>query len=298
MVMRRSSLGLSFCLGLLSCAFVQGKEDYFSPDPNSPSSAVNYQLLEKMKLQRWMYDVGLGISYYRYVEPGLIKISGPMFHLKGAFSYARKLLKTQFELSYDTHVGSNRYDGFLQTQDTEVIPYKARSTDWYINGVGRVGISLFDKREIFFAYTGLGYRFLRNRVIDNPGVRASYRRYQGYLYLPIGISGEIPLNYRISLTSSLEYRLLLYGHNTSTFTDIGYDRDLNFRQLSGNGGVLNLGVRYYLTPIHSVKINLYWDFWSIDPSNTQSASLNGRIGFFIEPRNYTNNFGIHVGFSF
>lgn len=273
-------------------AYSRGYAPRYSPAPQQSATLTTPNSLA-------LYDVGLGFSYYQYVEPSVMSITGPMFNLYGSVGYVKNLFKFQFDLSYDTYVGANRYKGGLQYENGTTVPYNTNSSDWYISGAGKFGLAFYDKKEVFFVYAGLGYRFLSNLLENQNGISASYHRYQGYLYFPIGMSGEIPLNPKVSLMSALEYRILLFGHNTSTLTDLGYDRDLNFKQSLGYGSRLNIGMRYYITSNYSIKINAYWDFWSIEASNIVSAtSSTGKTGNFVEPKNHTNVFGVTLGFSF
>ena len=243
-------------------------------------------------------DFGIGFDYYHYKEPNVMDIFGPMFNVFGDFSVIKKLFRFQIDASYSTHMDANHYDGSLQS-DTGKIPYETKSTDWYANIATKAGFSLYENREILFIYIGLGYRFLWNDIIDKDGIKASYHRYQGYLYLPIGISGEISISPTLSLISLLEYRVLLFGHNTSTFSELGYDRDLFFKQYTGNGARISIGLRYYFSPNYSVKFNFYYDYWSIQDSTLENAYLNGVYkGTFVEPKNHTNVFGINIAFSF
>ena len=294
-----SCLSLGIAYAIPPSGISGGRYGYTGGYNQGYGQSAQQPSLRKTSSEILLYDIGLGLSYYRYTEPGVMHISGPMFNLFASLGYVRDLFRFQMDLTYDTHVGANAYDGGIQDGHGNTTPYKTKSTDWYISGAAKFGLTLFDKKEIFFVYTGLGYRFLRNHLEDKPGIKASYYRYQGYLYLPIGMSGEIPVNPQLSLISALEYRILLFGHNTSTLTDVGYNKDVFFKQSIGYGGRLSMGVRYYILPTYSIKINAYWDFWSIDASDIVSAtSADGTVGNFVEPKNHTNVFGVTFGFSF
>ncbi|WP_104696835.1 MULTISPECIES: hypothetical protein [unclassified Helicobacter] len=246
-------------------------------------------------------ELGMGIEYYRYKEPKVMQIQGPMLNFNGMIGVVRSLFRFQSDLYFATHVGANIYDGSLHNNITQTTTkYSAQSTDYYTGITTKLGINLFsDGKELFFVYTGLGYRFLYNLVIDKPGIQASYGRYQGYLFLPIGLSGEIPLTQKVSFIGMIEQRLLLYGHNTSAFSDLGYDSDLYFTQKRGYGGRIALGSKIYLPSANAIKLNLYFDYWSIEESTTDTAYHNGAfIGNFIEPKNNTIAVGFNITYAF
>lgn len=243
----------------------------------------------------------LGIDYYHYEEPGVMKIYGPMMSFYGNIGVVKRLFKFQVDGYFSTHLGANTYDGGLQNnQDHTVIPYSTKSTDWYVGVNTKFGLNLWQQnKEIVFAYFGLGYRFLHNLIIDKPGVRGAYDRYQGYLYLPIGINGEIPIKPMISLIGEFEYRFLLFGHNTSGFADLGYDSDLFFTQKKGQGGKLSIGSKFYLNNGSALKLKAYYDYWILDSSNLVDAKRDGQVvGTFVEPKNHTYVFGISLGYVF
>ncbi len=246
-----------------------------------------------------LYDLGIGMMHYRYSEPGLMHISGPMFSAYGSFGYVNSLFKFQTDLSYSTYVGVNRYDGGIQHEDGSITLSQTKSQDWYAATAAKFGLTLFEQKERFFAYIGLGYRFLANDLQDQGEVKSSYRRYQGYLYLPVGLTGELALTPMFSLIGGLEYRILLFGHNHSMLTDIHYDKNVFFRQHNGYGGRVSAGMRFYMSAKYSLKLLAYWDFWSLDKSSIALAtSPAGTRSRFIEPKNHTNEFGATLGFSF
>lgn len=246
-------------------------------------------------------ELGIGMEYYKYKEPNVMQITGPMMNFNGTIGVIRKLFRFQTDLYFATHVGANVYDGGLYDHTTQTTTaYSTKSTDYYTGVTTKFGMTFFEmKKELFFGYIGLGYRFLHNLSIDKPGIKASYDRYQGYLFLPIGVSGEVPLNPKVSFIGAIEQRILLFGHNTSTFSDIGYDKDLYFEQKMGYGGRITFGAKIYLQNAGALKISAYYDYWKIEDSNIVPAYQQGVfIGNFVEPKNYTNTFGINLTYAF
>lgn len=239
----------------------------------------------------------VGIEYYRYQEPGVMKISGPMMTFYGDVGYVKSFFKIQADGYFSTSLGANHYDGALQNNQTHAVtPYTANSKDWYGAINGKVGVTLFPQNKQFvFAYVGLGYRFLHNNVVSD----YAYGRDQGYLYIPIGVMGEIPVKSTFSILGAVEYRFLIIGNNVSGFKKLGYDNNLHFVQRGGSGGRLSVGGKFYLSNGGAVRVKLYYDFWQIDHSNVVAAKKGGQVqGFFVEPKNNTMVLGASIGYVF
>lgn len=261
-----------------------------SPQPLTPQSKI-----------RLGGELNLGIDYYQYKEPDVMDITGPMFSLEGSFSFAYKLLKVQLDGYFSTHMGANEYSGGLYNSATkETIAYNTQSQDWYLGVASRVGMAfVVSQREVAYIYTGFGYRFLHNMMIDKPNIKASYERDQGYLYFLLGVDGEIPINKLFSILAEFQYRQLMYGHQMSGMKELGYDEDFYFTQTEGFGGRVSVGGKFYFYNQIALKLRLYFDFWSIEQSNLVAGYQGGKfISNFIEPRNYTRAFGVSAGVSF
>lgn len=261
-----------------------------SPQPLTPQSKI-----------RLGGELNLGIDYYQYKEPDVMDITGPMFSLEGSFSFAYKLLKVQLDGYFSTHMGANEYSGGLYNSATkETIAYNTQSQDWYLGVASRVGMAfVVSQREVAYIYTGFGYRFLHNMMIDKPNIKASYERDQGYLYFLLGVDGEIPINKLFSILAEFQYRQLMYGHQMSGMKELGYDEDFYFTQTEGFGGRVSVGGKFYFHNQIALKLRLYFDFWSIEQSNLVAGYQGGKfISNFIEPRNYTRAFGVSAGVSF
>lgn len=78
-------------------------------------------------------------------------------------------------------MGANEYSGELYNSTTkETIAYNIQSQDWYLGVASRVGMAFVaSQREVAYIYTGFGYRFLHNMMINKPNIKASYERDQG-----------------------------------------------------------------------------------------------------------------------
>lgn len=245
--------------------------------------------------------INLGIDYYHYKEPDVMEIFGPMLSVDGSFGVGYKMFKFQLDGLFSTYLGANTYEGGLFNATTnQSIAYSTDSQDWYLGIASRAGVAFsVTQREVAFIYVGFGYRFLHNKMIDKPNIKASYDRDQGYLYFLIGVDGEIPLSKSFSLLAEVQYRQLLYGHQRSGMKELGYDEDFYFSQNDGLGGRVSVGGKFYFLNQVALKVRLYFDYWSIEKSSLVAGYREGKfISNFVEPRNFTKVIGVSAGVSF
>lgn len=245
--------------------------------------------------------INLGIDYYHYKEPDVMEIFGPMLSMDGSFGVGYKMFKFQLDGLFSTYLGANTYEGGLFNATTnQSIAYSTDSQDWYLGIASRAGVAFsVAQREVAFIYAGFGYRFLHNKMIDKPNIKASYDRDQGYLYFLIGVDGEIPLSKSFSLLAEVQYRQLLYGHQRSGMKELGYDEDFYFSQNDGLGGRVSVGGKFYFLNQIALKVRLYFDYWSIEKSSLVAGYQGGKfISNFVEPRNFTKVIGVSAGVSF
>lgn len=245
--------------------------------------------------------VNLGIDYYQYKEPKVMSISGPMLSVDGNFFIGYDVFKFQLDGLFSTYLGANTYEGGLFNATTnQTIPYSTDSEDWYLNIASRFGATFnFSGKEVVFVYGGLGYRFLHNMMVDKPNIKSAYERDQGYLYFLVGVDGEIPVTRIFSFIMALQYRQLVYGHQTSGMKALGYDDDFHFTQSDGLGGRITLGGKFYFPNNMALKVGLYFDYWMIEDSDTVKGTQNGKfVNNFVEPRNHTKVIGINAGITF
>lgn len=245
--------------------------------------------------------INLGIDYYHYKEPDVMEIFGPMLSMDGSFGVGYKMFKFQLDGLFSTYLGANTYEGGLFNATTnQSIAYSTDSQDWYLGIASRAGVAFsVAQKEVAFIYAGFGYRFLHNKMIDKPNIKASYDRDQGYLYFLIGVDGEIPLSKSFSLLAEVQYRQLLYGHQRSGMKELGYDEDFYFSQNDGLGGRVSVGGKFYFLNQIALKVRLYFDYWSIEKSSLVAGYQGGKfISNFVEPRNFTKVIGVSAGVSF
>ncbi|PAF53292.1 hypothetical protein BKH42_06650 [Helicobacter sp. 13S00482-2] len=248
-------------------------------------------------------SVNFGMEYYTYTEPSVMSISGAMYHLNGLFGVKlNPFFKTDVQIYYSQDIGKNVYDGSIHNSVTnETTPLSVRSADYYLGGVGRLGLVLGDgfEEEWVTLYTGIGYRYLDNDIQNPPGQLVAYRREQSYLYMPFGLEAKFWLNNFIKFKLNGELRALLMGSNITHFTDLGWDNDAYFTQKNGSGSRVSLGVDFFITKKQSINVEAFFDYWNIKKSNLQEASRGGKfLGYYVEPDNNTKVFGVQIGYGF
>lgn len=259
---------------------------------------------DRMKLS---LDFASGLEFYKYEEKSLMSISGPMYRADTSLNVLMDFFALQFEGYYGADINKNVYRGTLLTPDPtnankiERSPYVAKSTDWYAGGNLKLGFSFLPRSVSVrsLAYAGIGYRFLRNHVIDNPGIRAAYQRDQDYLYVPVGANIDIPVTNVLILSGMAEYRFFLGGKNKSYLSRLGHDNDLNFTQKSGYGLKLAFAMKFKLYKTLSAYLGVYYDYWFVDASDRQILRKNGAKPLvFVEPKNNTKAVGLMAGIVF
>lgn len=274
-----------------------------SPRSSSPRhSPRNYQKTSPTLKPKFYGELRAGVQHYKYEElPNVMSIAtpyaNPMYTLGGMIGVKfNPFLKMDLEL-YFSQDTKNIYEGSSRDLVTGILtPIILPSNDLYAGGVYRLGFIYGNGiTEWATFYTGLGYRFLHNKIKG----AGSYTRIQGYLYAPIGFRSSISLSQKIKLRFGGETRLMFFGHNTSYFTENGFNNDLKFRQNGGIGFRGNLGVEFVLKDDWSIFVQTFYDYWYIPSSNLQFALMDGRAPEpHHEPKNRTNAFGIEVGIAF
>lgn len=246
-------------------------------------------------------DFSLGIHHYRYEEPSVMMISGPMMLAEGGFGGIFGSFKFHIDGVFSTHFGATTYNGSLHNaQNNATTPFTTQSTDWFFTLNNRIGMAFMDRgRQILFLHAGLSYRFLDNFNIDPPRQRVSYRRLQGYLFVPAGVDFETAVSSQYAFTGSLEGRLLIIGHNSSITKRLGhFDGNLHFLQKSGYGARVKIGVKNYGDSGTYTLVG-FFDYWSIGTSDVKFRYQNGvKKEPYLEPQNTTHSFGVMLGAEF
>ena len=276
--------------------------------------------------------MNVGVSGYRYVEPGntSISIHGPKFG--GGYTGTMSLNPGQhWFLQTDARgfVGHTRYDGWcspflIRPDRTSPNGYaldlgdrspcsESGDKDWYVEGRALVGKDFIGDKWGWSPDVGLGIRHLSNGTTGVAGFRTD-----AYLYLPVGMTARTTVASHNALSFNLEYDRLLHGWQktrdsqlgggdvpaTATapaFTIEGFS-DISFEQHSG--WALRASVKYQMTRQWSVQPEyIYWNV-SASPVNYETASftvnsitVQEQLGAY-EPLNRTHEFLVKLRFRF
>lgn len=138
-------------------------------------------------------------------------------------------------------------------------------------------------------FTGIGYR----NHYDHSGFTTTSTGYSGYdrlsqyLYIPFGAYYSTSYGY-----FKTQYNFLVQGKQTSYFSQIsGYKNDIQNTQRNG------YGVDLSYVP-NRANWEIYWRYWDISDSTTDASyySTGTLNGYYYEPANKTNEFGIRFAF--
>jgi hypothetical protein len=139
-------------------------------------------------------------------------------------------------------------------------------------------------------YLGFGYRYLLDKDDKDP---YDYKREQTYWYLPMGADFKMPLGSGWRLAANTEIDILLRGENKTHLFD-----GAKFRQKNGYGLRASVKVEKNLQSV-GVFVEPFYRYWNISKSNTKLVTDGGvPVGYFLEPKNRTQEFGLRVGASF
>ncbi|MHB8845628.1 MAG: hypothetical protein ACYC7L_12890 [Nitrospirota bacterium] len=233
------------------------------------------------------FDAGVQLSHITYKEPGLMRESGIMYGVTGAY----------------TGVGRDilvKLDGTLSAGEVEYVGSYSDGTPLTAKGIqdtmfefrAALGLTEFIRKDTsFIPYLGLGYRFLYDGADAIPG---GYRRESNYIYLPLGIEGMVLTkgNWRMGFT--LEYDLFLSGRQYSYLSDVnpGYN-DMENTQDSGYG--CRASLKFILGGKRDLIIEPFAKYWKIDQSDTTVITSFGTpIGSGYEPANNSTELGLRL----
>lgn len=236
----------------------------------------------------------LGASSYKYEEPNFMDISGVLYEISGSYTIEpieRLRASGQLLLAY----GTPNYDGGLQ----DGTPLSASSNDFIANPIVRIGYSIFSNS--FYRLTprlGLAYRYLFNKVESE----YAYTRVAQYYYMPLGTEGTYRLTNNTAVTANLEYFLYLGGRTTADLGDVQPGLPLlNFEQKKGKGYRIDMKV------VHDFgnfvfEAGPFYEHWKLETSEFDSftaQTTNGLVRFtYVEPENFTHQYGLTAGIRF
>jgi len=215
------------------------------------------------------------VSYFRYVEPGIMKDSGVLYGVAGSHTRYRqdKLLRVEAGLAF----GYVDYEGAL----IDGTPYTMKGCrDFLLNLralCGRLGQTGGWDRQL---YAGLGYRALIDDSTQDP---AGYVRMSNYFYAPLGLKvyHNLAGGWQVALGGELD--LLLLGVQIS---DVSEDGTVTNVQWPGFGVRASVEVRRR-TLATDLALAPFVQYWWVEESSTSSDG-------WYEPRNNTLQYGVSL----
>lgn len=235
-------------------------------------------------------DVGGEISHIIYKEPGVMKESGLMYGINGAFTHHKKyMLKAEARAIFGQVDYKN--SGTINNIDDFIIELR-----------GLAGYDFMpDQQTRLTPYIGLATRYLNDAVggkVTSTGA-LGYDRESTYLYSPFGIEIMRELRNTWSVGAALEYDLFWRGWQKSHLSDVslGYN-DLENTQKNGYGLRASVKCQKELGSIDLV-IEPFIRYWNIKQSDTASITFTGVImGYGYEPKNNSTEYGLKIGMKF
>jgi len=238
------------------------------------------------------FELSSEISQVSYKEPGVMKQSGNMYGISGAYNYFDDIV-----IRFETRLTSGQVDyssintGRMDSIDDILFEFRA-ITGFNISP---------DEECIVLPYFGYGYRYLED---DSQGRvtttgHLGYKREANYYYSPIGLSIIKETRHGFILQANLEYDLFLLGIQKSYLSDaIPARSDLENKQKTGYGYRFSFKIekeqKYF-----NISIEPYIMYWNIGQSESADISDSGIIiGYGYEPKNYSTEYGLRAAFNF
>ncbi len=219
---------------------------------------------------RW--EVAPEVSYYRYTEPGTMKIDGLLYGV--AASYTRYRPHGLFRVDGEFAVGQVDYEGSL----TDGTPYSMEGdTDFLLNLRLLWGQSWPVEGWDNLFYAGVGYRGLNDYAGQDP---AGYDRQSNYFYLPLGLKTYHELAGHWQIGVGGEFDLLLIGVQIS-----GVDNGVVNIQWPGYGARASVELRHRAKSA-DLAITPFVQYWWVEETNTSDG--------WYEPRNNTIQYGLSL----
>jgi hypothetical protein len=237
-------------------------------------------------------EIGPEFYFLSYKEPGEMKESGMMYGVSG--SYTRHNSKNMmFRAELSGAGGIVEYENSGTMDDIPDFAFEAR---------GLLGLDFNTTEKLILTpYVGVGYRYLND---DSSGKgtttgQAGYERESNYLYLPIGVEGDMRLSDDWSLAPKVEFDIFILGRQIShlsdanpAFGDVTSDQDSGYG-VRGSVRFVRSGEKVDLV------IEPFIRYWNIDKSKDSSVTYSGVIvGYGYEPKNNTTEYGVKIGVKF
>jgi hypothetical protein len=234
------------------------------------------------------FDAGVQLSHITYKEPGLMRESGIMYGVAGAY----------------TRVGRGlmwRVDGTLSTGEMEYVGSYWDGTPLTVKGIRD---TMFETRAVlgptefvylssyYLPFVGVGYRYLYDGADTIPG---GYQRKSNYLYIPLGVDGLVMMKGRWSMGFTAEYDLFVLGRQYSYLSDA--DPGLNnIKNTQNSGHGYRASLKLILDGKQQLVIEPFYKYWKIAESDVVPLTYYGAPTPYggVEPSNNSTELGVRV----
>lgn len=237
-------------------------------------------------------SLGIGTGYYYYGEVGqlgehLMHLDFMLFNVNGNIGYIADS-GGRVDFSADANIAFGVYTGrVLDTSNAEENGKFLQSVDgnsfYHLELKGGFDIlrafgAFGELRSAsLYALGGLGYYF------NNNNFNSTYRL-QGYLYLPLGLEGEIGLGERFALNYAGFFHLFILGNHFSSRGH--FSKDLDVLQSEGLGAKAYIGATYKTKHDRVNSFRLVYEYWSLagSPAVAMTDYTGKQIALY-EPKN-------------
>ncbi|MDH4028731.1 MAG: porin family protein, partial [Nitrospirota bacterium] len=230
-------------------------------------------------LQKHTWEVGAGLSYVTYKEPGVMKEEGAKAGLFGSYTYhERFMFRTEAELNH----GQMDYRGSGTIDDIPNYMFEVRLL------AGRdIPVA---KRSIVTPYAGFGYRYLNDdsSYMISSTDHIGYERESNYYYSPIGVETLTELDNGWKAGVRLEYDHFWKGKQISKMGYVPGYHDIENNQDGGYG--VRGSVRFINRKSFVYVIEPFIRYWDIEDSDLDDG--------WYEPKNNSTEFGLRFSSEF
>lgn len=244
-------------------------------------------------------DAGYGFHYYQYTEPGLMQIRGNLHTIYTRVGYLGD--SVGFDVNYDTVFDNNTFYYGSTMSGAPILHVESKDRFW--DSKFRFGstMNFLSNGSTGLAYIGFGYRYLKNKVINEGG----YTREQIYYYIPIGFYMHDKIVDNFYARYGLEIKWLFNGVNKTHLGEVLPTIDIpvmKFIQKNNLGINTHLGFEYKIDDIAGFFAQVKVEYLYVKDSNTIKATYTeggaSKTFYFLEPENNTLQAGIELGFTF
>lgn len=232
-------------------------------------------------LEKSSLEIALEPSYIKYKEPGIMRESGVMLGISGAYIYRdNAMLKAEARGSWGEV--DYRNSGRINNIQDSIIELRA---------LGGYDLPVKEKLTLT-PYLGFGYRYLKedgkNRISSTNAI--FYDRISRYYYSPVGIEAKYALENNWSIGATAEYDIFWKGKQQSNLGYIGSGfEDAKNNQDRGYGVRSSIKVQRKLDEFN-LLIEPFARYWNIKKSDVADQ------GF--EPKNRSLELGCRIGMVF